>query len=165
VASNAEVLVWPRKSPNSVKVNNMQLAYSISMFLSIGKCVRWDGSVSCSWNHFRISHYTCSFLQTSRGYCKPHAIICRVEYRSDVINDEISKLEHSSLFTRREAWIAEVTLKHNTHDEHDGKTRLFPRLLISLLQKWDSSLCRCSVENEDLSRHSAYIRRVSKKIK
>jgi hypothetical protein len=144
----------------------MQLVSSVrSMFLSIEKCVRWDGSVSCSWYHARISHYTCSFLQTSCGYCKSHTITCSVEYRGDVINDEISKLENTSPFTRREAWIAEVTLKHNKHDEHDGKTRLFVRLLFRLLQKWDSSLCRCSVENEDLSRHSAYIRRLSKEIK
>ena len=143
------------------KSTNMQLVYSISMFLSTGKCVRWDGSVSCSWNHFRISHHTSSFLQTSCGCCKTHTFICRVEYRSVVINEEISKLELTSIWTRREAWIAEVTLKHNTHDEHDGKTRLFLRLLILLLQKWDSSLCRCGVENQDLSRHSAYIRRLT----
>ena len=144
----------------------MQLAYSISsMFLSTEKCFRWDGSVSCSWNHARISHHTCSFLQTSCGFCKTHTIICSVEYRGDVINDEISKLENTSMFTRREAWIAEVALKHNTHDERDSKTRLFVLSLIRLLQKWDSSLCRYSVENEDLSRHSAYIRILSKKIK
>jgi hypothetical protein len=144
----------------------MQLASGVSrMFLSIEKCVRWDGSVSCSWNHTRISYHTCSFLQTSCGYCKTHTILCSVEYRGDVINDEVSKLENTSPFTRREAWIAEVTLKHNTHDEHDGKTRLFVRLLIRLLQKWDFSLSRCSVENEDLSGHSAYIRRLSKNVK
>ena len=140
----------------------MQLAYSIrSMLLSIENCVLWDGSVSCSWNHARISHHTCSFLQTSCGCCKTHTFICSVEYRCDVINDEISKLENTSAVTRREAWVAEITLKQNTNDEHDGKTRLFVRLLISLLQKRDSSLCKCSVEKENVSRHSAYIRRLT----
>ena len=82
----------------------MQLAYSINcIFLSIEKCVRRDGSISCSWNHAQISNHTYSSLQTSCGYCKTHTTVCRVKYRKDVINDEISKLENFSFVTRREA--------------------------------------------------------------